>query len=223
MISGDRLTQLDPVKLEIFKKITPSYGEAAVPVDLFDNGIPSVFALKIKKSFGQWTVAGFFNPSLTETAENNFSLKRLWLDPHKTYIAFDFWNQEFFGEVTDELKVKTFPGSVTLLVLHEKTGKPQLLSTDRHVLQGAIEIESIDWDESSKTLSGISTGPLNSSHNVSVYVPGEHPWIWGGYVLFRDFDSYSLKLVHNNIIQVHVRFEKNNRIKWEINVDEFFK
>src|SRR5262249_49996340 len=69
MISGDRLVDLSPNKLEILKKITPSFGEAAVPVDLFDTDMPSVFALKIKKPFATWTVIGFFNASLTEPVE----------------------------------------------------------------------------------------------------------------------------------------------------------
>jgi alpha-galactosidase len=223
MMSGDRLTQLDPYKLEILKKITPSFGEAARPVDLFDSDKQSVFALRIKKPFAKWTIAGFFNSSLTETVEKKFSLQRLWLEPGKIYLVFDFWKQQFIGEISGELKVTVQRGSVTLLALHEKSGKPQLISTDRHVLQGAVEIEHLNLNEDAKILSGLSTGPFNTSHNVFVYIPGEHPWTWGGYVLFRDYDSYSLKLVHNNIIQVHVRFEKSEQVNWEIKYDEFFK
>jgi hypothetical protein len=222
-ISGDRLTQLDPYKLEILKKITPSFGEAALPVDLFDTDMQSVFALKIKRSFGEWSVVAFFNASLKESVEKKFTLNRLWLDPAKTYLAFDFWKQQFIGEVVNELKVSIQPGSVRLFALHEKTGRPQFISTDRHISQGAVEIEDMNWDESTKTLSGISTGPLHTSHNVFVYVPGEHPFTWGGYVLFRDYDSYSLKLVDKYMIRVHVRFEKSNKVQWKINTDEFFK
>ena len=226
MISGDRLTQLDPYKLDILKKITPSFGEAATPVDLFDDTMQSVFALKVKKTFADpvaWTVIGFFNASLTETVEKKFPLQRLWLEPNKTYLAFDFWKQQFIGELTGEIKVSVQPGSVVLLTLHEKTGNPQFISSDRHVLQGAIEIENVSWNESEKTISGISTGPLNTSHSVFVYVPRPHPWTWSGSGLFQDHDSYSLKLVDNNIIRVHVRFEKTDHVQWEIKPDEFLK
>ena len=65
MMSGDRLTHLEPYKIEVLKKITPAFGQAAVPVDLFDTDMPSVFALRIKKPFGEWTVAAFFNADLT--------------------------------------------------------------------------------------------------------------------------------------------------------------
>lgn len=224
MISGDRLIQLDEYKIEILKKITPSFGEAAVPIDLFDNNIQSIFALKIKKQFGEWTVVGFFNSSTTEAVEKNFSLERLWLNTNKTYIAFDFWKQEFFGEVSKEIKVTLQPGSVTLLALHEKQGKPQFISTDRHVLQGAIEIENADWNENSKIFSGISNGPLGSSHNVYVYIPKSHQWTWsGGPILFHDYDSYSLKLVDENIVQVHADFKNQETVNWQIKLDEFFK
>ena len=223
MISGDRLIELDPYKLEILKKITPSFGEAATPVDLFDGEMQSVFALKIKKPFGEWTIAAFFNSSLTETVDKKFSLKRFWLEPGKTYLAFDFWKHQFLGEITGELEVTVQPGSVTLLSLHEKTGGSQFVSTDRHVLQGAVEIEDVNWNEDAKTISGISTGPLNTSHNVYVYVPGDHLWTWGGYVLYRDYDSYNLKLVDNNIIGVHVNFDKADHVNWKINAEEFFK
>jgi hypothetical protein len=37
MISGDRLPDLDSTRLEILRKVLPSYGEAARPVDLFDT------------------------------------------------------------------------------------------------------------------------------------------------------------------------------------------
>lgn len=223
MMSGDRLTQLDSYRLDILKKITPSTGIASFPIDLFEGGISYAFAAKITKPFGEWTVAAFFNPSLTEPASYSFPATRLRLDGTKTYIAFDFWRQQFVGEMAGTLTVDVPPGSVRLLTLHEKLGSPQFLSTDRHAMQGAVELQSCQWDTATQTISGVSMGPTGTSHNVYVYVPGDHPWTWGGYVLFRDYDSYSLKLMHNNIIQVNVRFDDTDRVDWAIRVDEFFK
>ncbi len=223
MFSGDRLTQLDGYKLEIIRRILPSFGQAAVPVDLFDGEMQSVFAMKINKPFAEWTIAGFFNASLTETIEKKFSLKRLWLKPGTTYLAFNFWKQEFIGELKDEIRVVLPPGTVTLVALHEKSGNPQFISTDRHVLQGAVEIEHLAWNQDTKTISGISNGPLHSAHHVSIYIPGEHPWTWEGSALYRDYDAYSLKLVDSNIIRMQLRFEKTDRLSWEIKMDEFLK
>jgi alpha-galactosidase len=222
MISGDRLVDLDPVKLEILKKITPSYGEAAVPVDLFDADVPTTFVLHVERPFAAWSVVAFFNPELTTAVERRFPLSRLGLDSGRIYLAFDFWKQRFIGEVTNEISVRVEPGSVTLLALHAATAKPQILSTSRHVTQGAIEIDEVQWNETERTLSGVSTGPPQSAHEVFVRVPGDHPWTWEKPVRLRDYAGYSLKLVDSNIMRVRVRFENESRIRWKIDVDDLF-
>jgi hypothetical protein len=221
MISGDRLDELGAAKLEILKKVMPSLGEAAVPVDLFDADIPTTFVLHVERPFGAWSVIALFNPDLDAAVERRFALPRLGLDGALTYLAFDFWKQRFAGEVTRELRALVEPGSVTLLALRRVTGTPQLLSTSRHVAQGAIEIEDVRWDATTRSLHGVSTGPPRSAHDVFVYVPGEHPWTWQRPALFRDYPSYSLKLVSANVVRVHVRFEGEPRVPWQIDVQDF--
>jgi hypothetical protein len=165
----------------------------------------------------------FFNPDLTTAVERRFAFRRLGLDPAKIYLAFDFWKQRFVGEVTNELSMRVQPGSVTLLALHAATGTPQILSTSRHVTQGAIEIEDVQWSETERTLRGISIGPLQSAHDVFVHVPGEHPWTWEKPARVRDYAGYSLKLVDAHIVRVHVRFEKESRVAWKIDLEDFFR
>lgn len=223
LISGDRLQDLDPVKLEILKKTVPSWGEAARPVDLFDTDFHRVFALKVIKPFGEWTVAGFFNSDESETKEYALPLNRFRLDESKTYIVYDFWNCCYFGEITNELKLRIPPASVILLSIHEKSNIPKVISTDRHIIQGAVELEDVRWDAEKEILSGISTGALNSSYNVYIYIPDPHPWKQGNIALYHDFPEYTLKMTDNNILRMHLRFEKSSRISWSINLPEFFK
>jgi len=222
LFSGDRLTQLDASKLEILRKITPSLGEAAVPVDLFDHDMQYAFALPVERPFGRWTLLAVFNPSLTEAVARTFRLERLGLRPERRYVAFDFWKQQLIGEVHgDELAVVVQPGSVTLLALHERSGRPQFVSTDRHVGQGALEIEDLQWDEKAKALFGTSTGPLHTAHQVFVYVPDALDWTWDGSALFRDRGAYSLKLVDRHLIRVHVRFDEGEKVRWVIRYGDF--
>jgi hypothetical protein len=181
------------------------------------------FALKVERPFGRWTLLAVFNPDLTEASTRKFRLERLGLDPAKTYVAFDFWKQRLAAEVRGELEVTVQPGSVTLLTLHERSGKPQFVSTDRHVSQGGLEIEDLSWDERTRTLSGTSTGPLHSAHQVFVYVPDALDWTWDGSALFRDHDAYSLKLVDRHLIRVHVRLGASGKVRWEIECDALFK
>ena len=223
IISGDRLPDLDPVKIEIFKKTLPSYGKAARPVDLFDTDFHRIFAVLVKKSFGEWTVSGFFNSSDSEMQEYVVPLDRLWLDNTKTYIAFDFWNNRFLGEMKNELKVEVPPASALIMSIHEKSDIPKVISTDRHILQGAIEIEEVSWETEKQVLSGLSLGIPGSSYNVYIHVPEPHPWRQGGIALYHDFPGYTLKMTDNNILRMHLKFNTESRISWSINFPEIFK
>jgi hypothetical protein len=223
LISGDRLPDLDPVRLGILKKALPSWGEAARPVDLFDTDLHRIFALNVHKPFGEWTIAGFFNSDESEMKEFVLPLNRLWLDNNKTYIAYDFWNNRYFGEVKDELKIRIPPASVLLLSIHEKSNIPKVISTDRHILQGAVEMEDVRWDADKEILSGNSLGAPESAYNVYIYIPDSHPWRQGGISLYHDFPGYTLKMTDNNILRMHVKFGEESRILWSINFSEFFK
>jgi hypothetical protein len=222
LLSGDRLPDLDAGRLEILKKVFPAYGEAARPVDLFDTDRHSIFALKIRKSFGEWTVAGFFNVSETDPLERTLPLDRLGLDPAKTYLAYDFWKERLHGEVSGELRVRMAPASVTLLALHEKRNVPQFVSTDRHVLQGALELEGATWDAPAKTIQGVSLGPLGTAHQVAVYVPEARRWVQGGPFLAHDFPGYTVKMLNDHVLRIRVRFDQTERMAWKVDWDRFF-
>lgn len=215
-MSGDRLITMDAGKLEIFRKILPSSGLNGKPVDLWDSEIQTVFTVNVMKKFGEWTVAGFFNPDLHQNAVKEFSLERLWLDPDKTYLCYDFWKEQFFGEITDKIHVEIDPGSVTLLSFHEKKDFPQIISTTRHVLQGAVEIEDSWFDHSSASLHGISHGPQGTTHNVIIYVPYGYYWLPVQNILYDDFENYSVKMVDTNILRIKLNFDNTTTISWKI-------
>ena len=223
IISGDRLPDLDPVKIEVLKKALPSWGEAARPVDLFDTDFHRVFVLKVKKSFGEWTVAGFFNSEDSEMKEYAFPLNRFGLDDNKSYVAYDFWNNRFMGEVINELKLKVPPASVMLLSIHEESGIPKIISSERHILQGAVELEDVKWDPGKQILSGVSIGVPYSAYNMYIYIPESQPWKQGGSALYHDFTGYTLKMTDKNILRMHLKFDIESRKEWNIKFNEFFK
>jgi hypothetical protein len=222
LISGDRLTDLDGPRLDILKKVFPSFGEAARPIDLFERDRPEIFALTVKRKFGEWLVLGVFNADEHAPAEKTVSLERLGLDPTKQFVAFDFWKQKFFGELQGRVSVRPEPASVVCLAIHQKRGLPQLISTDRHVTQGGVELEDIEWNPHTGVISGASLGPRGTEHNVYLFLPEKHPWVQADPFLFYDFRGYTLKVMEDNILRVHVRFEKAERVPWEVNLRKFF-
>jgi hypothetical protein len=137
-------------------------------------------------------------------------------------VAFDFWKQKFFGELSGQLSVRLEPASVVLLAIHERRGVPQLISTDRHVTQGGVELESLEWNEARTTLSGVSLGPAGTEHNVYLYLPERHPWVQADPFLFYDFPGYTLKVMEEHIMRVQVRFDQAGRVPWAVNIKKFF-
>lgn len=219
-MSGDRLLTLDASKLEILKKVFPSTGVNAKPIDLWDSDTQTSFAATVKRNFDEWTVAGFFNPDLKEKVVKRFPMQRMWLDPNKTYLCYDFWKEQFLGEVSKELTVEVDPGSVTLLSLHEKKGVPQFISTTRHVMQGAVEMEDVSFDTASNMLSGASVGTAGTSYTVIVYIPDNYQWSPKHGKLYDDFENYTVKKVDQNILRVHLNFDKVNKINWNVSFEK---
>ncbi len=216
VLSGDRLTDLDPCRMEILRKIFPSYGKAARPLDLLDSDRPAVFYMTIRKSFAEWGILGVFNADLHQPTRRSISLTRMGLDPKRAYVAYDYWMDRLVGTVTDPLEVDVAPGSVTLLAIHERLDRPQVISSDRHVLQGAIELEEVHWMEETRTLRGVSKGCPHRTDRLTILLPEAIPWVQGPPVLYRDFGSYSIKLVEENLLRVWLRFEEQEVIRWEV-------
>ena len=175
MISGDRLVDLDPDRLEILRKVYPAYGIAARPIDLFERDRPEIFELPVTTRFAEWSIVALFNYA-DGVIEKSVPLRRLRLPGSKTYVAFEFWSQRLAGEFDQELRVRVEHQSVALLSVHPQTEIPRVISTDRHFTQGAVELEETSWDPSSNTLSGASRGPSGTAHNVSIYVPSQFRW-----------------------------------------------
>jgi hypothetical protein len=214
MISGDRLYQLDPARLEILKKVLPAYGEAARPIDLFEKSFPEIFVLKIQKNFGDWWLVGFFNWDENATTTRDLELARVGADAQKTYLAYEFWTQRLVAEGSRILSLKFDPSSVNLLAIREKREVPQVLGTDRHYTQGALELEDVKWEAATRTLSGVGLGAPGTAWRLSIHIPGGYQWDSTQMELFHDSPGLSAISTEKHILQAHLEFQDTNRIPW---------
>ena len=216
MISGDRLIELDHMRLDILQKVYPSFGEAARPVDLFEREQPEIFALPVKTPFEEWMVVGIFNYDENAAVEKKVSLSRLGLDPQQNWLAFEFWEQRMVDMVRDQLRTFVPPASVALIALRKARGVPQVISTNRHFTQGGVELRQVAWDSASNTLCGTSIGGNGTQHNVLVWVPPGYAMALDAPEYPHDFDGYSVTLLPNGLVRVHVRFEAKCEVPWTL-------
>ena len=215
LISGDRLVDLDSERMEILQRVYPAHGVAARPIDLFENDRPEIFALPVRTKFGEWAVIALFNYA-DAAMDKHVDLKRLQLPASSRYLVFEFWSQEFLGDATGELRVRVEPNSVALLSVHAVTGAPQAIGTDRHFTQGAVELEDVRWDAQSLTLAGVSLGPAQTSHNVSIYVPAEYRRESQHPDYYEQLGSYSVQPLGGRVLHVRPRFGDEQRTEWHV-------
>lgn len=187
-----------------------------MPADLKENDPQTIFYCKVERDYDNWTLGAFFNPDRKWPINKKVTAENLQLNPLKSYLAFNFWKQHFQGEFNDTLIVDIPEGSVTLLSIHEKTGHPQVLGTNRHVKQGAVEIESASFDITSNIFSAISAGPPTSQHSVFVYVPENYFWQPDGGRIYELHEGYTIRQYSENVVRVDLNFGKAQKINWQI-------
>jgi len=135
---------------------------------------PGAWALKLVRTFETWHVVGFFNPELFESKERELDFSHLGLE-EGPYLAWDFWEERFLGRFSERLKVRLGPASCLIVALRKATGAPQVLSTDRHITQGGVEIEECRWSKEEHTLEGeFHRGVKGRQFWLVVYVPANY-------------------------------------------------
>jgi hypothetical protein len=78
------------------------------------------------------------------------------LDPKAEYHAYDFWSDTYLGKRsgTDHIQQKLKPNCCAMISLRKAMPYPQVISTDRHLLQGWVELADVSWDPTTGVLSG---------------------------------------------------------------------
>ena len=101
----------------------------------------------------------------------------LGLEEDKAYYVFDFWNNQFLGKVegASRLEQKLRPGEARMMSVRECLDRPQVLSTNRHIMQGYLDLVRVEWNEDRTTLTGVSKVVGGDPYVISLALNGFHP------------------------------------------------
>ena len=170
MASSDRLAKLPSKRLDILKRVLPAAD--VLPMDLAPRlDRAAIWNLAIDKPFDKWNVAAVFNWEGERRVKERIRFAELGLKPRATYLIFDFWNQTFLGEHRGSLSLDVDPQACRVLAIHERRNDPQVVSTNRHITQGAVSIWELAWDGAEKTLSGGSDLVAGDPYDLFIHVP----------------------------------------------------
>lgn len=141
---GDKLAGLPPQRMRLLQQVLPVC--EVHPLDLLPiDELKPVWDLKVQRSFGSWDVVSLFNWDETPLTRR-LDFAELGLDAEREYLVYEFWSGTFLGVKRGGLSMNVDSRSNALLAIHERLARPQVISTDRHIGQGAVEWMDCAWD-----------------------------------------------------------------------------
>jgi hypothetical protein len=161
LLLANSFSTLNQEKIFALSRIFPyhSLPLTARPVDMLLRDYPSIYSFRINDD---WQQVVFYNQNDTASVTLSAGLSDkavhggLELCVDKSYYVYDFWNNRFIGKISgkDGLTQELRPGEARMMSVRTVESYPQILSTDRHLMQGYIELSDIVWDAAAKTLKG---------------------------------------------------------------------
>jgi hypothetical protein len=208
---------------ETFRDLTrtfpyPSENRSARPIDAFVSEYPMVYDFKVIDGWHQLT---FYNGDFENEKTIGINLAgqavegALGLDPLKAYHVYDFWNDNYIGifKGSDRLEQKLRPGEARMMSVREVTSHPRVISVNRHIMQGYLDLDEEEWNSGKLILSGTSR------------VVGGDPYILtiapGGFVPEKVSSSnpdaiFSWFKCDNGLFKIKIESGINAAIKWQI-------
>lgn len=167
VLLADSFRTLTPEMLRDMARIYPIHRQpqSARPVDAFTptgGNCPRVFDFAVNPDWHQLTL---FNPDFAHEATIPVALSgeaingALGLDPQAEYHSYDFWNDRYLGRFKGNQRFEQTlaAGEARMIALHRVETNPQFISTNRHVMQGYVDLlEKPGWHQAVKTLTGTS-------------------------------------------------------------------
>ncbi len=146
-----------------------------------------------------------FNWSRDWTRSGSLSPKQLGIPPEENgYVFFDVWGQKVLACGEQEIEIQVPPMECRVVSIRKRESRPQLIGSNRHITQGADDIESLEWNDQSRTLSG------------TVNVVGGYPYTLQ-FTLPEGWKPESGEIeVKEGVGTITLESKKNRAMKWSV-------
>jgi len=173
LMATDRMMDLSEDRVEMLRRVYPAVDIR--PLDLFPSQRNKrIWDLKINHLGRSYDVVGVFNFGQTTTEQMYIKWADLDLPTDKPVHVFDFWNKEYLGAWQAGMTLDMSPTSCRVLTLLPSNGDIQLISTNRHITQGWVDLVELKYDEAKKTYSGKSRVIKNDPYELRFVFPRDN-------------------------------------------------
>ena len=170
LLSSDRLTDLSDDRVEILRRVFPAVDIR--PLDLFPSARNKrIWDLKISHLDRHYDVVGIFNFREDRPEQIELNWKDLGLPDDCPIHVFDYWNGEYMGAWEVGMAVTLNPTSCKVFTLLPMSDRIQLVSTNRHITQGWVDLVQLDSGPEGLSFSGKSRVIKNDPYKIHFVFP----------------------------------------------------
>ena len=220
LLLANSFSQMTPDIIQDLTRIFPFHTtpKTARPVDAFTQKFPRVYDFEVSPSWHQLT---FFNTDKDKktdigvklcgsTAEGNLGLNR-----DREYYVYDFWNDALVGKFpgSGKLSQQLRPGEARMMSIHQVQEHPQFISSNRHIMQGYIDLVKIEWLPGRNILRGISRVTGGDSYVVTIATNG---YTARSARVDESDTSVTLEKSDNGLAKLTIKRDKNGIVEWTV-------
>lgn len=235
VLLGSSFSKMNKGQLHALSRLYPfhSLPKSARPLDAF-SGVkyPSVYDFEVNS---KWHQLIFYNSAIDTSVTTEKDLLKgnikyipsligvdlsknrasggVGLDPVKEYYIYDFWNDKFIGKKAGNQRFVQLlrPNEARVMSVHEVENHPQFISTNRHIMQGFVDVSDYKWNNGKRQLSGKSLVTEGESYVIVIAA--------NGYTYLRhNVSSGTSKIKHlsKELMELSIDVPKNETVEWMI-------
>lgn len=166
LMISDKPTDYNAEHLNIMQRVSPTV--FSKPINVAQEAPdPEFFTLHSQKFGEGWTVVS--HHAWKATPAQSVPLAQIGVIAGK-YHAFDFWKQKYLGVVDSKVNFDALAeGHCQVVALRPVQDHPQVLGTERHISQGAFDLEAVKWENN--VLSGSYRVGPGQRWKLTIFVP----------------------------------------------------
>jgi len=166
---GDVLSELPSDRIELIKRSLPVMNVHPTEFNnAVSDGRSQVICQAISLPFEDYVVAAVLNLTEEEILRDISLGETLRLDDGE-YLMYDYFGKRFMGVCRERVEVAVKPFGTTVFALRRRTGIPQIVSTSRHITQGAAELADVKFADDTLTVRARLV--KGDKYTVTVYIP----------------------------------------------------
>jgi alpha-galactosidase len=149
LLLTDPLAELarTPERLELAGTFLPHAEDLRVrPLDTFnpDGSQPALYHATVSRSWEEWHLLGVFN---WDDSHRNFKIPLNKITGGGTWHAFEFWTEKYLGRFNKDFVLADVPAhACRLLAIRKDLRRPQIVGSNLHLCQGAVEFEKVAYE-----------------------------------------------------------------------------